>query len=257
MRHERRLAAVVPEAIPCRARPSGATLAPSDMAVPTGLVRFGVFEVDLATGELRRKGVKVALTAQAFAVLTALIETPGGLVTREALCARIWPDAVHLDFEHGLNKAVHRLRQALGDSTESPRFVETLSRRGYRFIAPIEARGQMSTADSRMERKSRFRILWGLRVFPLRDGANFVGRGEGTDVVVESVTVSRRHARIVVEGDHATIEDLGSRNGTLVDGRRVTEPTALVDGSAITTGSEQLIFRASATGTAPTKPLDP
>ena len=226
------------------------------MAVPIGPVRFGVFEADLRTGELRRKGVKVALAAQPFEVLTALVEAPGDLVTREDLCTRIWPDGVHLDFEHGLNKAVHRLRQALGDPRRA-RVRGALSRRGYRFIAPIEARGQMSTADSQMERKSRFRILWGLRVFPLRDGANFVGRGEGTDVVVESVTVSRRHARIVVEGDHATIEDLASKNGTLVDGRRVTEPTALVDGSAITTGSEQLIFRASATGTAPTKPLDP
>ena len=101
-------------------------------------VRFGVFELDLQTGELRRKGVKVALQEQPFRVLAMLVAQPGELVTRDALRRALWAEAVFVDFDHGLNKAVAKIRDALGDLAESPRYVETLERRGYRFIAPVE-----------------------------------------------------------------------------------------------------------------------
>ena len=101
------------------------------------LVRFADFEVDLRTGELRKAGVKLKFSGQPFQVLSILLERPGDVVTREELQKRLWPDTF-VDVERNLNTAVNKIREVLGDSSESPRFVETLPRRGYRFIAPVE-----------------------------------------------------------------------------------------------------------------------
>ena len=100
------------------------------------LVRFGTFEVDLPAGELRKGGVKLKLTGQPFQVLTILLERPGEVVTRDELQKRLWPDTF-VDVDHNLNTAINKIREVLGDSAESPRFVETLPRRGYRFVAPV------------------------------------------------------------------------------------------------------------------------
>jgi Tol biopolymer transport system component/DNA-binding winged helix-turn-helix (wHTH) protein len=105
----------------------------------TRVVRFGVFEVELRTAELRKQGVRIRLPSQSFQVLEALLLRPGELVTREELKQKLWPSDSFGDFEHGLNAAVNRVRDALGDSSDNPRFVETLPRRGYRFIAPVES----------------------------------------------------------------------------------------------------------------------
>jgi TolB-like protein/DNA-binding winged helix-turn-helix (wHTH) protein len=109
-------------------------------AVPSPrLIRFGVFELDLRSGELQKQGRKIRLEGQPVQVLICLLEHPGELVTREELRLKLWPADTFVNFEHGLNAAVKRLRQALSDSADNPRFVETLPRRGYRFIAPIQA----------------------------------------------------------------------------------------------------------------------
>jgi DNA-binding winged helix-turn-helix (wHTH) protein/Tol biopolymer transport system component len=105
-------------------------------------VRFGAFEADLRTGELRRKGVKLKLSGQPFQILAILLERPGELVTREELQNRVWPDTI-VDVERNLNTAINRIREVLGDTTDRPRFVETLPRRGYRFIAVVEALPQL------------------------------------------------------------------------------------------------------------------
>ena len=105
---------------------------------PNSSVQFGIFEADLRAGELRRSGSKIRLQDQPFQVLALLLERPGQLVTREELHARLWPADTFVDFDHGLNAAIKRLRDALGDSAENPRFVETLARRGYRFLAPVK-----------------------------------------------------------------------------------------------------------------------
>jgi TolB-like protein/DNA-binding winged helix-turn-helix (wHTH) protein/tetratricopeptide (TPR) repeat protein len=110
------------------------------------LVRFGVFELDADSRELRKQGLKVRLQDQPFQVLQILLERPGTVVTREELQRLIWPSDTFVDFDRGVYNAVKKLREALGDSAESPRFIETLSRRGYRFIAPVSANG--STAPS-------------------------------------------------------------------------------------------------------------
>jgi DNA-binding winged helix-turn-helix (wHTH) protein len=100
-------------------------------------IRFGNFEADLQTGELCREGARIRLQLQPFQVLAALLARPGQLVSRDELRERIWTDGTFVDFERGLNKAMNRLREALGDSATAPRFIETLPKRGYRFIAPI------------------------------------------------------------------------------------------------------------------------
>ena len=102
------------------------------------LYRFGVFEVDAATGELRRQGLRVKLNTQPFQVLLMLLDRPGQLLTREEISRELWPDGTFVDYEHGVNSAINRIREALGDTAASPRFLETLARRGYRFIAPVE-----------------------------------------------------------------------------------------------------------------------
>ena len=103
-------------------------------------IRFGVFELDLRAGELRKQGTRIRLQDQPLLILQALLERPGEVVTREELQARIWPQGTFVDFDHGLHSAMKRLRDALGDSADNPRFIETLSRRGYRFIAPWTVR---------------------------------------------------------------------------------------------------------------------
>src|SRR3954447_26666167 len=104
-----------------------------------GVVRFGVFEADLARAELRKKGLRIRLQEQPFRVLVALLQRPGEMVSREELIRRLWPDGTVVDFDRGLNAAVNRLRQALSDSADVPRYIETVARRGYRFVGYIEA----------------------------------------------------------------------------------------------------------------------
>jgi len=107
-------------------------------AGPARHYRFGVFDADTATGELRKKGLRVKLNAQPFQMLCMLLERPGELLTREEICRELWPEGTFVDYEHGVNSAVNRIREALGDTAGNPRFVETLARRGYRFMAPVE-----------------------------------------------------------------------------------------------------------------------
>jgi DNA-binding winged helix-turn-helix (wHTH) protein len=119
-------------------------------------MKFGVYEVDLHAGELRKRGVKVKLQAQPFGVLALLLERPGEVVSREDLRQKLWPTDVFVDFDQGLNKAINKLREALGDSADNPRFIETVPRRGYRFIAPTTTNGSAeAAADSAPPRPER------------------------------------------------------------------------------------------------------
>ncbi len=100
--------------------------------------RFGIYEVDVRAGELLRDGVKIKLQEQPFQVLVVLLEKPGEIITREDLRQRLWPSDTFVDFDHSLNTAINKLREALRDSASNPRFIETKARRGYRFIAPVQ-----------------------------------------------------------------------------------------------------------------------
>ena len=109
------------------------------------IARFGAFEVDLAAGELRKSGIRVKLQERPFQILSVLLEQPGEIVTREQLEKRLWPADTFVDFEHGMNTAITKLRQALADDADNPRYIETLPRRGYRFIAPVSFGGNGSS----------------------------------------------------------------------------------------------------------------
>src|SRR5208337_1143689 len=119
-----------------------------DPALVSPIGRFGAFEVDLRSAELRKHGLKLKIQEQPFQVLAILLEHPGQIVTREDLHKKLWPADTFVDFEHGLNAAINKLRETLGDSADNPRFVETLHRRGYRFIAPVETTGAQGGAPA-------------------------------------------------------------------------------------------------------------
>src|SRR6267154_2497938 len=113
------------------------TSKPSQTPSANGIIRFGSFEVDPSAGELRRGGLRIKLGGQPFDVLVTLLQKPGQVVTREELHDKLWAQDTFVDFEHGLNKAINKVREALGDDADNPRFVETLPRRGYRFLLPL------------------------------------------------------------------------------------------------------------------------
>jgi DNA-binding winged helix-turn-helix (wHTH) protein/tetratricopeptide (TPR) repeat protein len=119
-----------------------------DPALVFHVVHFGAFEVDLRSGELRKHGLKIKIQEQPLQVLAMLLEHPSQIVTREELRKKLWPVDTFVDFEHGLNAAINKLRETLADSAENPRFVETLHRRGYRFIAPVETMGGQGGAPA-------------------------------------------------------------------------------------------------------------
>src|ERR1700689_2374824 len=108
---------------------------------PSKLYRFGAFEADERTGELHKQGRRLAVQGQPLQVLLMLLRRPGDLVTRAEIQQALWPDGTFVDFDHGLNTAINKIREALGDSAASPLFVETLAKRGYRFIAQVEVQG--------------------------------------------------------------------------------------------------------------------
>src|ERR1700730_18588328 len=120
----------------------------------SGTVSFGEFELDLETAELRSNGSKAILPGQPFQILVTLLGRPGQLVAREELKRQLWPSDTFVDFDVSLNKAVNRLREALGDSAEHPCFIETLPRKGYRFIGTIENEVRVSNGDAGVPKES-------------------------------------------------------------------------------------------------------
>src|SRR5215470_16972288 len=128
------------------------------------VVRFATFEMDLRAGELRKGGLKLKLSGQPFHVLAILLERPGQVVTLEELQKRLWPDTF-VDVDHNLNTAINKIREALGDSAENPRFLETLARRGYRFIGAVNGAEQARVAEAKPTRRLRsliFPVAFGL-----------------------------------------------------------------------------------------------
>src|SRR5215472_10213140 len=140
-----------------------ASPSPSQPGSRSGVeVQFGPFEISSESCELRKLGIRIRLQPMPFRILTALLENPGAVVTRDDLRRRLWPEDTFVDFERGLNTAVNRLRLALGDSAEQPRFIETVARAGYRFAAPVER-----LTSGKEERPPVANALPGRRSFPL------------------------------------------------------------------------------------------
>jgi pSer/pThr/pTyr-binding forkhead associated (FHA) protein len=139
---------------------------------------------------------------------------------------------VFVDFDHGLNKAVSKLRDALGDDGSKPTYVETLPRRGYRFIAPVSGQSPDDVAGRVVAR-----LLCDGKTISLSAGVHLIGRDERSAVRLDSTTVSRKHARLIVAPDATSLEDLHSKNGTRVEGRTIGRVTRLQDGDEIQIGS--------------------
>lgn len=202
-------------------------------------VRFGSFEFDTATRELRRDGTRVHLSPKSFDLLQILIERRPALVTKTELQDRLWPDSVVL--EANLGNAVAEIRKALADDPRSPQFVWTVSRRGYRFSADVEIFGEQPPVVA--PRGLRWWLVWKDTILPLTAGDNIVGRSPDSSIWLDATSVSREHAHIVIAGGEATIEDRRSTNGTFVNGKRISSRHPLLDGARVTFGSENAVFR--------------
>src|SRR6202041_473110 len=150
------------------------------------LLRFGDFEVDLRSGELRKAGVKLKFGGQPFQVLIILLEQPGEVVTREELQKRLWPDTF-VDVEHNLNTAINKVREVLGDSAESPRYIETLPRRGYRFMGRVDEvkLDDLMPQSLRRSRAAGSRGIQAVAVLPLEDLSGDPGHDYFADGMTE------------------------------------------------------------------------
>ncbi len=215
-------------------------------------VRFGPFVFDSATRELRENGRPVHLSPKSFDLLQILVEERPAVVSKALLQDRLWPETVVE--EANIGNAVAEIRRALGDDPRASSYVCTVPRRGYRFCAAAEELGPPSARAGTP--RPQWWLSWRDLTLPLADGENIVGRHPSSAVWIDARSVSREHARIVIADGRATIEDCGSTNGTLVDDKRITSPHPLVDGAAITFGSEKATFRRlSDAATAETEPI--
>jgi DNA-binding winged helix-turn-helix (wHTH) protein len=215
-------------------------------------VRFGAFVFDSATRELRQGERPVHLSPKSLDLLQILIERRPALVTKTELQDRLWPDAFVL--EANLGNAAAEIRKALGDNPKSPLYIATVSRRGYRFCADVQELGEPGRPPG--HRSCRWWLAWRDVILPLSEGENIVGRHPESDVWVDASSVSRIHACIVIAGGHATVEDRGSTNGTFMNGARISAQQRLLDGTAVTFGSERVVFREWSDDTAPpTEPI--
>ena len=206
----------------------------------TERLQFERFTLDTGTRELRADGGIVHLSPKAFDLLDILVRKRPEAVSRVELETRIWR-ATHVS-ETSLAGLVGELRKALGDQGRPARFVRTVHSFGYAFCgmaSAVRAPGPAPAAESR----SACRLIVGRREIALLPGENLLGREPGAVAWLDSASVSRRHARIVVTGETATLEDLGSRNGTRLRDREVKGPVPLADGDPIELGSVRMTFR--------------
>jgi DNA-binding winged helix-turn-helix (wHTH) protein len=201
------------------------------------VLQFGEFGLDVRTRELRRKGASVHISPKAFELLAYLLEQRPRAVPKDELLDRIWPNT--FISEATLTSVIAEIREVLADSARQPRFVRTVHRFGYAFC------GAVSSPPVTVEAvpPSTCFLLGETGELILNEGENVLGRdGQGT-VTVNASTVSRRHARIVVTGDEATVEDLGSKNGTFLRGERLTAAARISDGDRLVIGAVPVVFR--------------
>jgi DNA-binding winged helix-turn-helix (wHTH) protein len=209
-------------------------------------LQFGEFTIDSSSRQLTSSrstppGRPVPLSPKAFDALLLLLAERPNVVTKSALLDRVWPDAADVS-DGNLTVVIAEMRRALGDNRHTPRYVRTVHRFGYAFCgeaADLTA-GQSTT---RADDAPRPLLAWNDRTTSLVEGDNVVGRDPGCAVWLDVPGVSRRHARIRVRGQMATIEDLGSTNGTFVDDAAVTAGQELADGQKIQFGPLEVRFR--------------
>ena len=212
--------------------------------------QFEPFTLDSHTRQLLREGEEIHLSPKAFELLLALVENRSRAMSRADLHAKLWPSTFVL--ETNLAGLVAEVRRALGDAADDPQFVRTMHRFGYWFIGSVH---EGDAGEEPVKPIVKYWLMWETRQVPLTEGDNILGRAPDATVWIDALGVSRHHARIIVEGRDATVEDLGSKNGTYVGAQRVTAPYRLTDGDQIRLGSIVIIFRipppAGSTETAP------
>jgi DNA-binding winged helix-turn-helix (wHTH) protein len=199
---------------------------------------FGDFELDQERRQLLRGSRPVPLEPKAFALLSLLVERRPRALSRAQIRDVVWP-GVFIS-ESTLTQAVSNIRQALDDDARRPRLVRTVRGFGYAFCGEARLTAEGAPRDGS---GAAARLVWGDRVLALATGANLVGRDKAAAVCLDAASVSRNHARILVEGPRATIEDLGSKNGTRLNGEPVRGTRELRDGDAVRLGDVQLLFR--------------
>ena len=200
--------------------------------------RFGPFSLDSDARQLSRDGVEVGLAPKALQLLLMLVQNRTRAMSRDELQQQLWPSTYVLDTN--LAGLIAEIRRALQDAADRPTFVRTMHRFGYRFIGDVHE-AQASSVPG--EPVQKYWLVWDARQVPLSEGDNIVGRGTDAAVWIDAPGVSRHHARIVVRQGEATLEDLGSKNGTYVKGHRVTEPRRLANGDQVRLGSVVITFR--------------
>ena len=203
-------------------------------------IQFGDCTLDLDTRELSREGKPVHVEPKAYRLLEILVGASPKALSKEALQDQLWPNT--FVSERSLARLVEVLRDCLGDDARQPRYIRTVHGFGYAFQAEVSSPRPAAAVPAAWS-GYHCRIAWGDREVALAAGENVLGRDPEAVVWIDLNSVSRRHARIVVADGSATIEDLGSRNGTYVRGELVSSPTPLVSGDRIKVGAATLVFR--------------
>ena len=201
-------------------------------------LRFADCVLDTEARELRRGGVPRELSPKGFQFLELLLAARPRAIAKPQIHERLWPDTFVSD--SSLARLASEVRAAIGDDARHPRLVRTLHRHGYAFSGVVA----VEPAEAAF-RPAPCRLVWGERQIPLLEGENLLGRGSEAAVRIDLGRVSRLHARIVVEGERARLEDLGSKNGTFLRGARLDKPAELLDGDEIGVGTAVLLFRAA------------
>ena len=203
------------------------------------LYRFDDFTLDGHTRRLLRGEAETHLSPKAFDLLMLLVENGTRAMSKAELQEKLWPSTYVQ--ETNLAGLIAEIRRALEDSADRPRYIRTVQRFGYWFIGQL--RSTAAGEDDAVETATRYWLVWESRQVALNPGENIVGRAPDASVWIDAPGVSRHHARIVLKGTAAALEDLGSKNGTYVRGQRVTAPLPLADGDQIRLGSVVVTFR--------------
>jgi DNA-binding winged helix-turn-helix (wHTH) protein len=201
-------------------------------------LRFGDCLLDSGTREVLRGGEAVGLSPKAFQLLELLVRQRPNALSKEELHQGLWPDTFVAD--GNLANLVNELRTALNDDARHPKIIRTVQRYGYAFQAGVES---LPEPGAPAAAGVAYRLIWGDREIALGQGENLIGRDQNAVVWVDDVSVSRHHARILIDESGARLEDLGSKNGTYHGGRKVGKVVPLKDGDALRLGSVAMIFR--------------
>ena len=206
--------------------------------------RFGPFLYDPVSHGLLRQGVEIPLTHKSRELLLLFLHNPGRLLTHEEVTERIWPDVAVTD--DALRFQVVELRKAFGDAGET--FIRTMRREGYRWEAPVRGEARRPARPLAPDEESgppeiRHRLILESREVPLLEGENVIGREPDAALWIDHASVSRRHARILITQSKATLEDLESKNGTLLNEKPIDASCLLRDGDQIQVGPLTMVFR--------------